>query len=118
MRSPSLVVELDNQLFVDICGDVRSERNALDLALEVVAVDLDPLRQRRAIELGQRVVDLRDLAALLADQDLVTSVHEVAGDVDLLAVDREVAVANQLARLGVAGCETAANRDVVEPTLE
>jgi hypothetical protein len=43
---------------------------------------------------------------------------EVRRDVDLLAVDREVAVANELARLGVIAGEAHAVDGVVEAALE
>src|SRR5690606_32530427 len=43
---------------------------------------------------------------------------QVRRDVDPRAVDGEVAVADQLAGLGVARREPAADRDVVEPPLE
>src|SRR5213075_1193739 len=65
-----------------------------------------------------RLEDARDLLRRLADLDHVPRLHEVARDVDLLAVDREVAVANQLAPFRVIRGEPHAVDDVVETALE
>ena len=59
-----------------------------------------------------------DLLRRLADLNDVARTHEVRRDVDLLAVDREVTVADELARLGVIAREAHAVDDVVEPALE
>src|SRR5262249_40869914 len=63
-------------------------------------------------------VDPRHLLRRLANLDDIARAHQVRRDVDLLAVDGEVAVANQLARLGVVRGEAHAVDDVVEPALE
>ena len=44
--------------------------------------------------------------------------HEVAGNVDVLAVDRDVAVGDQLPGLGAAQAEAQPMHDVVQPALE
>ena len=52
------------------------------------------------------------------DRDHVAGAHLVAGDVHAPAVDRPVAVADQLARLAARGGEAEAHEHVVEPALE
>src|SRR5690606_32091170 len=116
--SELLGVELDDQLFIDIRRDVRASGQRGDLALEVVLVELEPCRPRAAVDLAERIDDLLDLAAAFGDLDHVTRPHEVAGDVDLLAVDAEVAVERELAALRVRRAEAEAERDVVQATLE
>src|SRR5881394_3721685 len=96
-----LRVELDDQLLANGHGEVLARRVALDPAGELLLVELEPAGDAAAIDGGQAVVDARDLAAAILDRHHVVGAHEVRGDVDVLAVDREVAVAHELARLRV-----------------
>ena len=64
------------------------------------------------------LADLIVLAALLADLDDVALADLVGGDVDLLAVHLDVAVADELAGLGAGGGEAEGVDHVVEPELE
>ena len=70
------------------------------------------------LDLRERGDDVLDLAALLADLDLVARLEQVARDVHALAVDEHVVVLHELARLGARDREAEAVDDVVEPALE
>jgi len=60
----------------------------------------------------------RDAAAFVSDRDGVPGAHPVGGDVHAAVVDGEVAMVDELARLGSGAGESQAPDDVVEPTLE
>src|SRR4051812_10874967 len=65
-----------------------------------------------------RVANELHRAGVGLDGDDVAVAHLVAGDVDPAAVDRPVAVADELARLAARGREAEADEDVVEAGLE
>ena len=77
-----------------------------------------PFRDAAALDLFDRVEDGRVLAAGLAHDHHVARLERVRRDVDLLAVDQEVPVAHQLARLRPRGREAHAVDGVVEPALQ
>src|SRR5262245_44067443 len=113
-----LRVQLDDELLADRHREVLAVRVSLHAALEVFLVDLEPLRDPAPLDARQRVDDARDLAARLLDLDHVARAHQVRRDVDLAAVDAEVTVPGELARLGVIGGESHPVDDVVQPALE
>src|SRR4051794_28334117 len=94
-----LRVELDDQLLLDGHGEVLAVRDRLHCALEALLVQLQPLRDAATVHRLQRLLDAEDLAALLRDLDQAARLDRERGDVDPLAVDGEVTVANQLPRL-------------------
>src|SRR4051812_16287737 len=116
-RGKSLLrIELDDELLLDRRGDLRALGPAQHLRGELVVVRLQPCGDL-GDELG-RVTDHRlDIAAGL-EGDHVVLPHLIGGDVDPAAVDRPVAVADQLARLAARRGESEAHEDVVEPALE
>src|SRR5688572_28800650 len=64
------------------------------------------------------MLDDGHLAALLAHLHLVARTHLVGRDVHAAAVDREVAVAHELARRAARRREAEPEHDVVEPPLQ
>src|SRR5664279_264769 len=111
-----LGVELDDQLLLDGRVDLDTLGEAQDLAGEIVVVGKQPARDRRR-EVG-RIANDRLGAGVRADVHEVVRADVERGDVHAPAVDVEVAVADELARLGARGCEAEAVDDVVEPRLE
>src|SRR6185503_12991411 len=66
----------------------------------------------------ERVLDHRQLAALLPHLHLVPGAHLERGNVDRTAIHREVAVPHELARGAARGSEAETEHDVVETPLE
>src|SRR6185436_16333827 len=113
-----LAIQLDNQLFLHGQVDLLTRRQLRDTAREGAAVERQPLRNAAALHFFHRVGNRRILAAALANADDVAGTHLVGRNVDLLAVDGEVAVAHELARLRPRRREAEPVDDVVEPPLE
>src|SRR5690606_5385579 len=97
---------------------VLARRQLVDRAAEVLLVERDPLRHAATVDGSERLVDADDLLRRLLHLHDIARANEVRRDVDLLAVDREVAMANELTRLGVIAREAHTVDDVVEATLE
>src|SRR5580704_4063684 len=64
------------------------------------------------------LLENRQLAAALANDDLVSHIHLIGRDVDLAAVNVDVAVAHQLAGLAAGNAEAEAMHDGVEAALQ
>src|SRR3954470_7988130 len=111
-----LRVQLDDELFLDRCGDLPPLRLAQHLCGERIVVGLQPGRDLRG-EL-RRLPDERVGARAGLDGDHVAVADLVARDVDAPAVDRPVAVAHELARLAARRSEAEAHQDVVQAALE
>ena len=84
--------------------------------LDLVAVRSEPLGRGRTGVDG--VADGNEVAARLARLDDVAHAEPERRDGDLAAVDTEVPVVDELARLAAAGGEPGAVDDVVEATLQ
>src|SRR5829696_4147248 len=113
-----LGVELDDELLLDRGVDDLPRRDAVHEHAQLAADDLEP-RGHGALA-GARLGDLerQHRARLLGHLDDVVLAHPVGRDVDLAAVDPDVAVAHQLAG-HVAGLgEAGAVDHVVQPRLE
>src|SRR4051794_5356502 len=111
-----LGVQLDDELLLHGRRDLTALGRAQHLGGERVVVGLKPGRN-----LGRqlrRVADELHGAGLGLHGDDVPVANLVAGDVDAAAVDRPVAVADQLPRLPARGREAQADEDVVEAALE
>src|SRR3954449_702719 len=113
-----LRVELDDVLFLDRGVDDLTGRHGVDQDAHPVGDDLDPGRDRTAAGLGAGDDERRHLHARRTHLDDVVLADEERRDVDLLAIDQEVAVLDQLAGHVTAVREAGAVDDVVEPTLE
>src|SRR4051812_26150344 len=114
--SSLLGVQLDDELLLHGRRDLATLGLAQHLGGERVMVGLQP-RGHLSGELG-RVADQLDGTGVGLDGDDVAVAHLVAGDVDAAAVDRPVAVADQLAGLAARGREAEADEHVVEAALE
>src|SRR3954463_1066933 len=113
-----LGVELDDQLLLDRRVDDLPGRDAVHEDAQLVADDLQPRRDGTLA--GARLGDLERHQGLrlVGDLDDVVLAHAVRRDVDLAAVDPDVAVPDQLAG-HVAGLgEAGPVHDVVQPRLE
>src|SRR5271170_646963 len=92
-----LRIQFDDQLFVHRRRlHVFAARHGYYLRLEIRRVDVQP--RRHALGLGQvaRFEDHRVLVHVVLQLDFVAHVHQIAGDVDLLPLDPDVAVQHQL----------------------
>src|SRR3954452_10161032 len=118
MRWCLLAVELDDELLLDRRVDHLSRRHAVHQDAHPVGDDLDPRRHRAAAGLGTGDDERRHLHARRSHLDDVVLRHQEARDVDLAAVDQEVAVLDQLAGHVTAVGEAGAIDHVVQATLE
>src|SRR3984893_434639 len=112
-----LAVELDDELLVDRDVDLLPEGELPDRDLEPLAAPLEP-RRKLTVERVEVVSDDDEHPGLVLDGDDVTLAHPIAGDRDPLAVDEDVAVADELAGLGPARAPAGPVGDVVEAQLE
>src|SRR6266850_2097454 len=117
-RRSLLRIEFDDQLFVDGNRDRVTGRDAEYFRAELVGVDVEPLRRALALARLDRRQDDRELAALLADPDGVARLHQERRNVHGPAVDRDVAMADDLPALATREREVDAIQDVVEPALQ
>src|SRR5829696_9450088 len=115
-RSELLGVQLDDELLLHGRRDLTTVRLAQHLGGERVMVGLQPRRDLRG-ELRGVADELLGARAGLHGDDVAVA-HLVARDVHPPAVDRPVAVADELARLAPGAGEAEADEDVVEAPLE
>src|ERR1700683_4607116 len=110
-----LRVQLDDQLLVELdLNEFFSLGLCDDPALQVIAVDFEPVR-RGSVRGG--VAGSQNSGIVLtffADFDDVVYVDLKRGNVDLAAVDHQMAVTDQLAGLAAAGAEAHAIDYVVQ----
>src|SRR3954466_7088729 len=113
-----LGVELHDQLLLDRGVDHLAGRDAVHEHAQLAADDLEPGRHGTLAGAGLGDLERQHRARLLGHLDDVVLAHPVGRDVDLAAVDPDVAVAHQLAR-HVAGLGEAGPVDhVVQPRLQ
>src|SRR5436190_14912098 len=113
-----LRVELDDELLLDLGVDDLPGRQAVHQDLQLAGDRLQPRRYRLRAGLGGRHDERRQVAGLLPYLDDVVVADPVRRDVDLLAVDQEVAVLDQLPA-HVPGLRVPGPVDhVVQPRLE
>src|SRR5215213_9994163 len=108
-------VELDDELLFDGRVDLVAPRGMQEAAREVVVVGLEPGGNGHHVLDG--VLDGLEIPALLPDRDDVAGLEYRRRDVVLAAVELEVPVHDELARLRAAGGEAKAVDDVVHPQL-
>src|SRR4051794_10130412 len=111
-----LGVQLDDELLLNRGRDLAALRLAQHLGGERVMVGLEPRRDLCG-QLGG-VADERLRGGAGLDGDDVAVTHLIAGDVHAPAVDRPMAVADQLAGLAARGREAQAHEDVVQARLQ
>lgn len=80
--------------------------------------DLEPGRHDGVDQVVLGLLEPQHAAGLLADVDDVVLGHAVGRDVGLLAVDREVAVGDQLAGLAAGAGQASSVNDVVQAGLQ
>src|SRR6184192_774607 len=114
----SLRVELDDQLFLNRNVDLGALRQLVDQHAEVRRYDLQPRRDRTLAEGFLSRDEGQHRHRLRPNVDDVPLGDLERRDVDLLAVDQEVAVAHQLARLAARAGDAGAVDHVVQPRLE
>src|SRR4029079_12071378 len=85
---------------------------------ELRGIDLDPVGPCGSAERVLQRLEVLALAASLTDLDAIALPDVERGDVGRAAVDREMAMAHQLACLGTATGEAHAVDDIVEARLE
>src|SRR5690606_17017766 len=118
-RQSLLRVQLDDQRFVDVGGQVAAVRDRLEHAAELLLVDFDPRRgQVHGLRDGQRLLHAELLLRLLRQRDRVAGLDLVGRQVDRLAVDRDAAVRDQLAGRGTGHREAHPVDHVVQARLK
>ena len=119
MPGPRLAgVEFDDQLLVDERVDFLAGRNADDGSGEFVAVHADPLRSGDGLgEIDSALAELLAAGGFFQSDD-VAGFALVAGDVDLVAIHADVAVADVLPGGVAAVGESEAVNDIVETEFQ
>src|SRR6185437_2587441 len=112
-----LRVELDDQLLLHRLVDVLAEGGVEDLHDEAGFAGLQPGRAL-AVERVHVAADGEHLPGRALEGDGVTLADPVARDGDPLAVDQDVAVADELAGLPPAGAPAGPEHHVVQPQLQ
>ena len=111
-------VQLDDSLLVDRNIDLITVRETRYRTSELVLVCVQPCRSGKRVVRFLEFLEERVALALLSDGDDIACGNERGRDVDALAVDRDVAVADDLARLLARVREAETEDDVVETALE
>src|SRR5260370_5052883 len=111
-----LRVQLDDELLLHRGGNLAPLRLAQLLGRQRLVIGLQP-RGNLAGQLSGAPDNLSGRRGRLV-RDHVARPHLVAGDVHPAAVDRPMAVADELTRLAAGSREAEAHEDVVEPALE
>ena len=117
-RKRLLRVELDDQLLLQRHIDLRALGQLVNQDAQAARDDLQPAGDRTVADGLASNLERQRAQRLLLDIDDVVLRDAVAGDVDLHAVDGEVAVADQLAGLTTGTGQTGAVHDVVQTGLE
>src|ERR1700761_7021960 len=91
-----LRVELDDELFLDLRVDLRADGQRVDQDAHLVGNHLEPGGNRALAGLSLGHDERRHVAGLGPHLDDVVLGDPVGGDVNLLAVDRDVAVSGEL----------------------
>src|SRR5688572_11255925 len=112
-----LGVELDDHLLAYRRVDVFAQRQIADSDLMALLGDVEP-GCSRTVEHVHVPADHHALTRFGTQRHDVAFAHAIAGDVDPLAVDLDVAVADDLARLRASSRPGGAVDDVVEAQLE
>src|SRR3954453_12579457 len=113
-----LRVELDDQVLGERHVDLRTFRQLMHQDALTLADNLQPRRDRTVARGLTRHLERQCVQRLVLDVDDVVLRHPVARDVDLDAVDGEVAVADELAGHPSGARQPGAVYDVVEPALQ
>src|ERR1700704_4565593 len=111
-------VQLHNQLLIDRQLNVFALGQTQHARLVIIAVDFQPVGHRAMA--GEFLGQLQhgQLAATVADRDLLASTHLVGGNVDFSGVYRDVAMAHKLSRLAPGLRKTEAVDNIVQPPLQ
>ena len=104
-------VQLDDQVDSDLEVDVSLSGHSDHFADQIVLIAIEPLGSSNKSVSFLQVLEESIGNALLTDSDNVTGLHQVAGNVDAVAVDGKVAMVDQLASLtaGVGKAQTINN---------
>ncbi|VBB38624.1 membrane hypothetical protein [uncultured Spirochaetota bacterium] len=113
-------IKLDDELFADIChiGDVLAMRVRREATGHLIGVDLDPRHGPGLADFLQSVLYKVELLGLLDHRHLVARLYEEGRNGHPLAVHGDMAVIDQLARLGAGGGEMHSVDHVVQPALQ
>ena len=92
-------VVLDHELLVDRQREVFTGWVTQKAALTFFGVELEPWQGAAAFLAFKVLEDDREFAGFVRERDLIAGFDFEAGDVDFLAVDANVVVSDELARL-------------------
>lgn len=109
------VVEFDDLAFLDVAGELVALRKAGEGAFELFGVDFD-VSNGSGLGIHGLFDDFQRAIAFEADD--VVDLAKVRGDVNLLAVDEDVAVIDELTGAGAGAGEAHAIDEVVKTGFE
>lgn len=110
-------IELDDQLLLDVLGNVFALGKVKELTALNAFVPFDP-GIFAVVETGEVVGDHFERFSLLAHSDNVAGLHLEGRDVDNVTVDSDVLVEHKLTGSGTRGSNTETIYDVVETAFE
>lgn len=110
-------VQLNNQLLLNILGDVGTLGLVEILTRHAVSIPLQP-GVLGVVEASKRCLDYLERLAALANADNLTGLNTVGSNAYYLTVDNNVAVVNQLTCCSTSGGNAKTINDVVEAALE
>src|SRR5882672_3825946 len=111
-------IQFDDQRLIDVLRHVATIGYLLELAFELVLVDVDPGRKTRLLGERQCFLDAALLLGLFAHGDHVAGVDQHRRDAGGAAVERDRAMRDKLARLCTRRTEAHPIDDVVQARLE
>ena len=112
-----LGVQLDDEMHSDIEVDICLGGQSNNLTLEGVLITIQPLGGSNESIVFLQLLEESVGGGFLGNSDHIANLDQVAGDVDMVAVDGEVAVVHQLASLAAGIGEAQTVHDVVQPAL-
>ena len=110
-----LGVQLDDEMHCDIEVDICLGGQSNDLTLEGVLITIQPLGGSNESIVFLQLLEESVGGGFLGNSDHIANLDQVAGDVDMVAVDGEMTVVHQLASLTAGIGEAQAVHDVVQP---
>src|SRR3984893_5727864 len=111
-------VQLHNQLLIDRQLNVFALGQTQHARLVIIAVDFQPVGHGAMAGEFLRQLQHGQLAATVADRDLLAGTHLVGGNVDFSSVYSDVAMAHKLSRLAPGLRKAEAVDNIVQPPLQ
>ena len=112
-----LGVQLDDEVYSDIEVDICLSGHSNDLTGKGVLITVEPLGGSNESIIFLQLLEEVVGNALLANSHHIASLHQVAGNIDAVAVDSKVAMVHQLASLATGVSKAQTVHDVIQAAL-